>query len=207
MNDWLSRVDSQTVLWGQMIVYTIYCLAIISLVAWFATRLTKKPDTPSRISPKLFYGWVIFLIVVGVGLHITTALTIPWVGDDLAHTPVDAAHTFEVDIANHEWINPATGQPVKAGDFQVPCNELVQFRVTSQTSPDNPEQPALTYGFGIFVSNGNMVAQMQVVPGHTNDMDWTFITNGEFTIRSTEYSGPNGVDVQVPGAIVVTGCE
>jgi hypothetical protein len=32
--------------------------------------------------------------------------------------------------------------------------------------------------------------QMQVVPGHKNDLIWTFNECGEFDLTSTEYSGP-----------------
>lgn len=33
-------IDSLVVLWGQTIMYTAYCLAIISLIAWFARAIT-----------------------------------------------------------------------------------------------------------------------------------------------------------------------
>ena len=38
-----------------------------------------------------------------------------------------------------------------------------------------------------------MLFQMQVVPGHRNDILWKFVKPGLYTIRSTEYSGPKGV--------------
>jgi len=38
-----------------------------------------------------------------------------------------------------------------------------------------------------------MVMQMQVVPGHKNDILWKFNKPGVYTIRSTEYSGPKGI--------------
>ena len=34
-----------------------------------------------------------------------------------------------------------------------------------------------------------MVFQMQVVPGHMNDVMWEFVRPEVLTIRSTEYSG------------------
>jgi len=51
-----------------------------------------------------------------------------------------------------------------------------------------------------------MVFQMQVVPGHRNDILWRFEEDGTYTIRSTEYSGPKGVFMIVDAAVEVTGC-
>jgi len=197
MNDWLKSVDSSTVLLGQTIMYTAYCLVIISVIAWIATRLTKKPGDRSIISPKLFYGWVGLLVVIGVSLHLTTYNTIPWVKPDLEHPDADVVATYNIAIGDHKW-DTSTGQ------MTPPCNQLVEFKVTSTD---------LTYGFGIFRPDSTMVAQMQVVPGHENNLYWTFTKNGTYHIVSTEYSGPLGYDpntgmnIAWPDAIVVSDCQ
>jgi cytochrome c oxidase subunit 2 len=49
-----------------------------------------------------------------------------------------------------------------------------------------------------------MVFQMQVLPGHLNDLLWVFDRAGVYSIRSTEYSGPAGIGMIVPDAVVVT---
>lgn len=79
----------------------------------------------------------------------------------------------------------------------MPCGKLVKFSVTSED---------LTYGFGLFRQNNSMVMQMQVVPGHANDLLWTFEKNGVYSIRSTEYSGPDGFQMIEKDAVKVTGC-
>lgn len=188
MNDWIHNVDSSTVLWGQTIIYTAYCLVIISLVAWFASKLTGAKSRIT-ISPKVFYTWVGFLTVLGVSLHIITYNTIPWVKDDLHGNP-NVAETYQITIADHAW-------QVPGGKLEVPCDELVKFSVTTQD---------LTYGFGIFRQDNSMITQMQVVPGHANDLLWTFTRNGTFDIRSTEYSGPAGYRIVADDAVVVSGC-
>ena len=200
MLPWFAHIDSTTVLWGQMIIYTIYCLAIISVVAYIARRLTRPPGRPSRLTSRVFYAWVGFLVVIGVSLHIITYNTIPWVKDDLAGTS-EVAATYSLSIGK----DPANGlapawrfDDPSAIPLVVPCEELVRFSVTSL---DN------TYGFGIFRPDHTMVAQMQVVPGHANDLLWTFTANGSYTIRSTEYAGPSGYRIIVPGAISVTDCR
>lgn len=70
-------VDSNLVLAGQTFTYTIYVLAVMLLVGWFAYKVTKTEGSP-KINPALFYTLFGFLIVVGVSLHITTHETIPW---------------------------------------------------------------------------------------------------------------------------------
>lgn len=184
-------VDSNTVLWGQTIIYTCYCLAIIAVVGWFAMRITKPAGAKPTVPPKLFYGFVAFLVVTGVSLHLVTYNTIPWVKADLHGAEVSAANTFEISVADHEFTLPAD-------QLEVPCGEQVKFSVTSTD---------LTYGFGLIRSNNSLVMQMQVVPGHANDLIWTFDRNGVYSIRSTEYSGPEGYDMVVPGAVRVTGCD
>ncbi len=188
MNDWIRQVDSTTVLWGQTIIYTAYSLAIISLVAWLALKLTKQ-ESRLRVSPKMFYTWVGFLTVLGVSLHVITYNTIPWVKDDLGGNP-NVAASYDITIANHAWSIPG-------GKLQVPCDKLVRFSVTSGD---------LTYGFGIFRKDHSMITQMQVVPGHPNDLLWTFNRNGTYDIRSTEYSGPAGYHIVATDAVVVAGC-
>lgn len=146
MNDWIHNVDSSTVLWGQTIIYTAYCLVIISLVAWFASKLTGK-QSRITISPRVFYTWVGFLTVLGVSLHIITYNTIPWVKDDLHGNP-NVAETYEITIADHAW-------QVPGGKLEVPCDQLVKFSVTTQD---------LTYGFGIFRQDNSMIAQCRSCP-------------------------------------------
>ena len=76
----------------------------------------------------------------------------------------------------------------------IKTHELVLFDVTSHD---------LTYGFGVFRQDNSMVFQMQVVPGHKNQILWEFVKPGLYNIRSTEYSGHKGIDMIVSEAIRV----
>ncbi len=49
-----------------------------------------------------------------------------------------------------------------------------------------------------------MLFQMQVVPGHRNDIMWEFLQPGIYTIRSTEYSGPKGAQMILNDVVEVT---
>ena len=184
-------VDSSMVLWGQTIAYTIYCLVILLLMGWFAYKITKTGKGNNKVKPAFFYTFVGFLTVLGVSLHIITFNTIPWTPVDLNREDYNPDKTFDITVENHEFTLPAE-------TLVIDCNDLVLFDVTSKD---------LTYGFGVFRADNSMMFQMQVVPGHRNDILWRFDKPGIYTIRSTEYSGPRGVFMILKDVVEVLPCE
>lgn len=169
-------VDSNTVLFGQTFAYTFYVLAIMLLMGWFAYNVTKSEGS-REIKPALFYSLVGFLVLLGVSLHIVTHETIPWKPLDLNRAEIIPDKTFNISVANHKFILPSKKMIINT-------NDKVMFNVTSED---------LTYGFGLFREDNTMMFQMQVLPGHNNDILWHFDRPGVYTIRSTEYSGPKGI--------------
>jgi cytochrome c oxidase subunit 2 len=183
--------DSIDVLATLKLVYTIYALVVISLIGWFATRITKKGTEGGGIKPALFYAYIAVLVTIGTGLHFLTYNTVPWVATDLHRDQITPERVYRITYEKHT-ITPEE-LPMK-----VPCGKKVLFEAVSRD---------LTYGFGIFRQNHTMVAQMQVVPGSKNDLMWEFHKSGTYYIRSTEYSGPKGAQMIVKDAIVVSGCQ
>lgn len=180
-------LDPRTVLNIQTIVYTIYVLAIMSLVGWFAYNVTRTTAVrPVRAGA--FYTYVLILVVIGVSLHLFTRAAIPWKEMDLKGTEVQADQTFEIEVADHRFKLPQDKLVIKKG-------QIVRFNVLSRD---------LTYGFGLFRPDNTMLWQMQVLPGHLNQFAWLFDVPGTYTIRSTEYSGPKGLDMTLEDAVVVT---
>ena len=169
-------VDSKMVLTGQTLAYTFYCIAIILLVVWFSIKVTGKGNVLT-VKPALFYSFVGFLTVLGVSLHIITYNTIPWAEMDLNRSDYKPDKTFFITVKDHQFFLPSE-------KLIINVNDKVLFDVRSED---------LTYGFGLFRSDNSMMFQMQVVPGHRNDLLWHFDREGVYTIRSTEYSGPKGV--------------
>lgn len=180
-------VDSQMVLWGQTIAYTFYAIVIILLISWFSYKLTRT-GKDSRVRPALFYTFVGFLTVLGVSLHIITYNTIPWAPMDLNRAEMKPDKVFNISVANHRFTLPSEKLLINQHD-------KVLFDVTSHD---------LTYGFGLFRSDNSMVFQMQVVPGHRNDILWKFDKLGIYSIRSTEYSGPEGDQMILKDVVEVT---
>lgn len=179
-------VDSQMVLTGQTIAYTLYCIVIILLVAWFAWKVTGK-GSGKGVKPGLFYTFVGFLTVLGVSLHLITYNTIPWTKVDLNRSDYKPDKTFNITVKDHKFSLPSE-------KLIINVNDDVLFDVKSED---------LTYGFGLFRQDNSMVFQMQVVPGHRNDVIWHFDKPGIYTIRSTEYSGPKGIFMIAKDAVEV----
>ena len=96
---------------------------------------------------------------------------------DLNRADYKPDKTFVITVKDHQFNLPSE-------KLIINVNDKVLFDVKSED---------LTYGFGLFRSDNSMVFQMQVVPGHRNDLLWHFEQAGVYTIRSTEYSGPKGV--------------
>jgi cytochrome c oxidase subunit 2 len=156
------------------------------LVAWFAWKVTGK-GTGKGVKPALFYTFVGFLTVLGVSLHLITYNTIPWTKVDLNRPDYKPDKTFNITVKNHQFILPSEKMVINV-------NDMVLFDVKSED---------LTYGFGLFRDDNSMMFQMQVVPGHRNDLLWSFDREGVYTIRSTEYSGPKGVYMILKDAVEV----
>jgi cytochrome c oxidase subunit II len=169
-------IDSKVVLTGQTLAYTFYCIVIILVIIWFVIKLTGK-GKGTIVKPALFYTFVGFLTVLGVSLHIITFNTIPWAEMDLNRADYTPDKTFVITVKDHQFNLPSEVLIINV-------NDKVLFDVKSED---------LTYGFGLFRKDNSMMFQMQVVPGHRNDLLWHFEKEGIYTIRSTEYSGPKGV--------------
>jgi cytochrome c oxidase subunit II len=183
-------VDSGIVLKGQTLAYTFYCIVIILVMIWFAMRLSSTGKS-SKVKPVLFYAFTAFLTILGVSLHIVTYNTIPWAPMDLNRADIKPDKVFEISVKDHEFILPSE-------KLIINCHDKVLFNVTSND---------LTYGFGLFRQDNSMVTQMQVLPGHRNDLLWQFDKPCIYSIRSTEYSGPKGVFMIVKDAIEVVNCD
>jgi cytochrome c oxidase subunit 2 len=153
----------------------------------FGYSITKQGKA-GVLKTSLFVVLVVLLTILGVSLHIATSKTIPWVSMDLNRANITPSKVFNISVEEHQFYLPEEKLQMKVG-------EIVVFDVDSKD---------LTYGFGIFRQNQSMVCQMQVVPGHKNDLMWKFEEPGLYTIRSTEYSGPKGHQMILKDVVIVT---
>ena len=179
-------IESSDVLGLMKVVYVIYTAIVISMLGMYVYSITR----PDRVRPGFrvpFYGWIGFLIFCGVGVHVLTFSTIPWVKWDLNRDSVKVDKEYNIAMAGYQFHLPESQLVVQKGD-------MVRFNLESRD---------YTYGFGVFREDNTMVFQMQVVPGSRNDIVWKFDKPGSYTIRSTEYSGPKGGNMMLRNALVV----
>lgn len=183
-------IESSHVLSLMKVVYVIYITIVVSLIWRYAVSITKPGKESFELTPfhkKAFYGLVGVLVFAGVGIHILTFNKIPWVKWDLNRDSIKADKEYNITIADYK--------------FHLPDNKL--FIKEKETVRFNLESKDYTYGFGLFREDGSMAFQMQVVPGHKNDLVWKFDKSGNYTIRSTEYSGPKGGNLFAKNVVVV----
>ena len=172
------------------VAYTVYSAIIISVIAWFAYNLTlEKKAKPLIRLP--FYGYISFLVFMGVGHHMFTYNSVPWVEEDITRDSITPDKIYEISVEKHVFTLPSEKMTAK-------CGEKVLFKIVSKD---------LIYGFGLFRKDHTMVTQMQVNPGSKNDILWTFNEGGTFYMLSTEYSGPKGNAIRIDDAFTVTDCQ
>jgi cytochrome c oxidase subunit 2 len=131
--------------------------------------------------------WLYVLIAVFAVFNVVTlSPLVPWQRWLLWDRPTPTQRV-ELVFEDYEISLPAEG-------IEVRVDEAVEF---SATSTD------VTYGLGVFRTDGSMVFQMQVIPGYHNSIVWEFDSPGLYSIRSTEYSGPDHPGMFVDQAIRV----
>lgn len=189
-------VESDDVLGLMKVVYAIYVTVVVCLIGLYGLRVTRGVNRePTAARGRLyaygFYVWIGVLVFVGVGLHALTYDKIPWVKWDLRRHQTQVDREFKIAIADYAFHLPSASLNIVKG-------QMVRF---------NLESKDYTYGFGLFREDGTMVFQMQVVPGSRNDLVWKFDESNNYTIRSTEYSGPKGGNLVVRDAVVVAAAE
>jgi cytochrome c oxidase subunit 2 len=142
-------------------------------------------DMVSMEKEEKHYLYLLVVIAVLINL-VTVAPLVPWQSWLFWSKPTPAA-IFNISVCNYKFTLPSDGIKAKVG-------EPVKFVVTSCD---------VTYGFGVFYKGGRMVFQMQVLPSYNNEIIWIFDEPGLYTIRSTEYSGPEHSSMVLPDAITV----
>lgn len=187
-------IDSTNVLGVMKVVYTIYAAIVITLIGRYGIGITRQKREAVRTDSFhkwVFYGWIGILVFTGVGIHILTFNKVPWVKWDLNRDKMKVDQEFNIAISDYK--------------FQLPEKQIVIKE--GQTVRFNLESKDYTYGFGLFRKDGSLVFQMQVVPGNKNDLVWKFNKSDNYTIRSTEYSGPKGGNLFVKNAVVIASEE
>lgn len=155
---------------------------IVALIAWYIAART-VPETPSgQVIPALyrirFRYFLILLAVLLVALVATIPLA-PYVSEKAA--PPDLV----VDATGHMWYWDITllkgdMEAAGSGEVVIPEGALVEFRVQAAD---------VNHGFGLYDDAGNLLAQVQAMPGYANRLRYRFDAAGTYQILCLEYCG------------------
>jgi len=175
------------------LMYVVYFLGVLTFFIVFASKLT-KPSKQKRSFDGEDHGmgkeekrWLAVLIIVFLVFNTVTLTYLPWQKWLSPWASVKPAKTFYITMNNYTFYLPENPIIIRV-------NEPVEFIVTSKD---------VTYGFGVFSANNMMLFQMQVIPWYNNSIIWIFDEPGNYTIRSTEYSGSRHPYMIIPNAIRV----
>ena len=169
--------------------YAVMVAIVLSLMGFYVRGLTKTAEGAVPLRAKaLFTGWIVLLVAIGIGFHVLTTLYVPWVSWELKRPHLKPDREIVVHAKQHRFELPEGGIQVRTG-------EMIKFRVLSED---------LTYGFGVFRSSGGMEFQIQVIPGHANEVLWKFSEPGLYSIRCTEYAGVETGQLYGRNAIAVS---
>lgn len=168
------------------ILYGLYVFLVLTSMVLFVYGLTSKKKIGLKFKISI-YTWIIFLIISVLTFHMIMHLKFPSSSLEILGRKIIPKKEVSINIADYKFNLPEDPVRLKA-------DEPVRFSVSSQD---------VTYGFGVFRSDGTLVFQMQVLPGRLNQMMWIFHDEGKYTIRSTEYSGPENWKMVLKDAIMV----
>lgn len=169
------------------ILYTVYILLVLTMFGWLSYALTRKEKINLKFKISIT-SWIIFLSVIAVIFHIITYTKLPWVKWEILGKRLVPKKEITVNIKDYEF--QLSEEPITIGK-----GKPIRFTAFSDD---------VTYGFGVFRSDGTLVFQMQVLPARANEITWIFQDEGKYTVRSTEYSGPENWKMVMKDAIVVT---
>ena len=169
------------------IMYSFYALLVLTLMGLFAYGVTYHKKRISLGFEISIVTWVTFLIILAVAFHVITYMKLPWIKWELLSKEIEPKKEVIINVMDYKFQLPEN-------PITIELNKPVKFKVYSQD---------VTYGFGVFRSDGTLLFQMQVLPGHANEIIWFFHEEGKYTIRSTEYSGPQNWKMVLKDAIIV----
>jgi cytochrome c oxidase subunit II len=174
---------------GMGIVYLAILMAvagaitIVGLAAVFWS--TKHPeDTDSHSLAKHEKHWVIIIIVVLVAIPLSTISYLPY-----PYTHANVQPTVQVDVAARQFAwcltsAPSWGTPIGNAtcvpNFQIPVGRPVFFNLTSAD---------VNHDFGVYNSGGELLFQVQVMPGFYNSVMYNFTKPGTYYVRCLEFCG------------------
>lgn len=142
-------------------------LAIFLFVALSSARSTLEQSAVQSVWYRIRTIWFWLLLVAAVVAFFVTTPFFPYAAG-LAH-----GRAKHVTVIARQYAFQDLPQ-------SIPYGTPVVFDVTSAD---------VNHGFGIYDPRGELIAQVQAMPGYVNHLRMTFKERGKYTVRCMEYCG------------------
>lgn len=159
-----------------------FVLSTVAVLAFrFVARSGGRPaevpyESVAGARRRLFY-------VLGAVLAVFLVLTLPLMPyPDAGEKPERVVHVrarqFFFEFSEQPFDEAATPASVAMGPVR--AGELVEYRVTTAD---------VTHGFGIYTPDGDLISQVQAMPGYVNRLRVRFPKAGTYPVLCMEYCG------------------
>ncbi len=163
--------------------FTLAGTLIVGAIALILALSTQPAEPNDGVVARVYRARFIYFGFIGVALLVSLALTLPRV----PYTSSRNVTVPDARVAVSGWMwtwhfDSISGDGVRAGaqDLTVPVGKLIEFDVTSGD---------VNHGFGIYDEKGQLLAQVQAMPGYRNRLHYRFSEAGVYYILCMEFCG------------------
>ena len=153
-------------------------IAFLAVAKSTATPEEVPYEATAALRRKLF--WVVLAVLLTF-----LALTLPYTPyPDESAQPDRVVHVlarqFAYDFSDSPFPEGTTTDPDQAPLTAIHAGELIEFRVTAMD---------VTHGFGVYHPDGEILAQVQAMPGYVNRLRMRFDSAATYEVLCMEYCG------------------
>lgn len=172
------------VVWYAGFITLIGAITAIIIMMWIASQ--HRPKKQAKEIKKKIYGvrfwYILSLLSVFALLLIFTFAFLPYYQNqkktpDVAVSVIGKMWDWQFSSADNASNSLKRDS---SGTLVLPLHKTIEFQVTSKD---------VNHGFGIYHSDGHLLAQTQAMPGYINRLVYTFDEPGEYSVLCLEYCG------------------
>jgi cytochrome c oxidase subunit 2 len=174
------RKDADVTAYYAAIATLVVSLAIIALALFVSSKRSPAVAAPTATSAVYRMRSVYFVFILGASL-IALAVTLPIT--PYASKFGQQKPDVTVKALGQMWswtLTASAGGASPGSNLVLPVGKVVEFEVSAQD---------VNHNFAIYNSAGELIAQVQAMPGYTNRLSYTFNEPGHYYVLCLEYCG------------------
>ncbi|WP_170578249.1 cytochrome C oxidase subunit I [Ruegeria arenilitoris] len=148
-----------------VLLISLILMAVLSLVFWKAARASNGAEAgPNANSKRAGLIWAMTI----VGVIVAVSSLRPW-----PHALASTEDAITVSITSGQWW-------WDIDTVEIPVGTPINFSATTED---------VTHGLGIYTSDLRLLTQVQVIPGYTTEVSYTFDEPGTYQVLCMEFCG------------------